>query len=334
MSEPQSPALAEAWSRFDRAAEHAAGASIRALFDAESDRLQRLTLEAGPLTLDLSKQSWTTEGVEACLNLAAAAGLETARGRLFAGEAVNTSEDRAVLHPALRAGPGGRFSAKGGPISDAVKSGKARMQALADDVRSGAVRGATGQAFKAILHIGIGGSDLGPRLVWEALKPLNPQIELRFAANVDPAEIVAAMQGLDPATTLVVAVSKTFTTQETLANAEFARAWLRETLGEEGARRHFAAVSAAPDKAEVFGVDRERVFAFWDWVGGRYSVWSAVGLSCAIALGWDVFERFLQGAGDDGAGPGVEPQRPGPGRARRRSLRPAASPAAGLPPAA
>jgi glucose-6-phosphate isomerase len=296
MTEPQSPALAEAWTRFDRAAERAAGASIRDLFDAEPDRLQRLTLQAGPIRLDLSKQSWTAEGLVACLNLASVAGIEAARARLFAGEAVNTSEDRAVLHPALRAGEGGRFAAKGEPVSESVREGLARMKALADGVRSGAIRGATDLPFKAILHIGIGGSDLGPRLVWEALKPLDPQIELRFAANVDPAEIVQAMVGLDPATTLVVAVSKTFTTQETLANAAFARAWLRETLGEDGARKHFAAVSAAPDKAEAFGVDRDRVFAFWDWVGGRYSVWSAVGLSCAIALGWEAFEGFLQGA--------------------------------------
>jgi len=170
------------------------------------------------------------------------------------------------------------------------------MRALADGVRSGAVRGATGERFKAVVHIGIGGSDLGPRLVWEALRPLDPAIELRFAANVDPSEIAVALEELDPATTLVVAVSKTFTTLETLANAEAARAWLRAGLGEAGAKAHFAAVSAAPDKAVAFGVDPDRVFAFWDWVGGRFSIWSAVGLSCAIALGWEAFEGFLAGA--------------------------------------
>jgi glucose-6-phosphate isomerase len=170
------------------------------------------------------------------------------------------------------------------------------MKALADGIRSGAIRGAGGDPFRTIVHIGIGGSDLGPRLVWEALRPVDAPIELRFAANVDPSEIAAALAGLDPASTLVVAVSKTFTTQETLANAEAARAWLRAALGEDGARAHFAAVSAAPDKAQAFGVDPDRVFAFWDWVGGRFSVWSAVGLSCAIALGWEAFEGFLGGA--------------------------------------
>jgi glucose-6-phosphate isomerase len=292
----QTLALHDAWTRFDRAAERAASADIAALFEAEPLRLHRLTLEAGPVRLDLSKQSWTAEGIDACLGLAAAAGIEAARARLFAGDAVNTSEGRAVLHPALRAGPGAGFAAAGEPVSPAVLDGRARMRALAAAVRSGEAKGATGQPFRAILHIGIGGSDLGPRLVWEALKPIDPQIDLRFVANVDPAEISAALMGLDPATTLVVAVSKTFTTQETLANAEFARAWLRAALGEAGAAKHFAAVSAAPDKAVAFGVDPDRVFAFWDWVGGRYSVWSAVGLSCAIALGWETFQEFLDGA--------------------------------------
>jgi glucose-6-phosphate isomerase len=268
---------------------------IAELFAAEPDRLARTGISAAGLTLDLSKQSWTAEGMEACLGLAAAAGVETARARLFGGEAVNSSEDRAVLHPALRAGAGGRFSAKGEPVSEAVRAGRAKMKALADGVRAGDIRGATGKRFRAVVHIGIGGSDLGPRLVWEALKPVGPAIELRFAANVDPAEITAALAGLDPATTLVVAVSKTFTTQETLANAEAARAWLREALG-EGANAHFAAVSAAPDKAAAFGVEPERVFEFWDWVGGRFSIWSAVALSCAIALGWEAFEGFLAGA--------------------------------------
>ncbi|MDE2486250.1 MAG: glucose-6-phosphate isomerase, partial [Alphaproteobacteria bacterium] len=168
-------------------------------------------------------------------------------------------------------------------------------RAFADDVRSGKRRGATGQPFNAILHIGIGGSDLGPRLVWEALKPLVPQIDLRFAANVDPAELAAALSGLNPAETLVVVVSKTFTTLETLTNAQAARAWLRAALGER-ADAHLVAVSAAPDKARDFGVPSGQVFAFWDWVGGRYSLWSAVGLSCAVALGFDVFERLLAGA--------------------------------------
>jgi glucose-6-phosphate isomerase len=299
MSDPENPALTQAWTRFDLAAERAASVSIAPLFAAEPDRLERLTLDAGPLMLDLSKQSWTAEGVDACLALAQAAGVEAARERMFAGEAVNTSEDRAVMHPALRAESHQAYSAKGELVTPEVIRGRQRMWSLATDIRRGEIRGATGETFKAVLHIGIGGSDLGPRLVWEALRPLNPQIDLRFAANVDPSEAAAAMAGLDPATTLVVVVSKTFTTQETLANAGFAREWLRAALGEEGAKAHLVAVSAAPERAAAFGVDPDRVFAFWDWVGGRYSVWSAVGLSCAIALGWqDGFQAFLTGASE------------------------------------
>ncbi len=288
-------ALDQAWRNFDAAAERAAGARIVEMFDAEPDRLSRLTVEACGLTLDLSKQAWTAEGLDACLALAEAAWVQDARTAMFAGAAVNTSEDRAVLHTALRAPAGASFAAKGEPVSAAVEEGRARMKALADAVRSGATRGATGLPFRSIVHIGIGGSDLGPRLVWEALRPLEPQIQLRFAANVDPAEIAAALAGLDPATTLVVIVSKTFTTQETLANAEAARAWLQAALG-KGADGHLVAVSAAPDKAVAFGVAADRVFAFWDWVGGRFSIWSAVGLSCAIGLGWDRFQGFLDGA--------------------------------------
>ncbi|MCI3181480.1 glucose-6-phosphate isomerase [Caulobacter sp. CCUG 60055] len=289
--------LAAAWSRLDAAARETEAIRIQDCFTAEPDRLARMTLDAAGLFLDLSKQAWTAAGLDAALSLAAAAGVEAQRARLFAGEAVNTSEDRAVLHPALRAPRGAAFAAKGQPVSSEVEAGRAAMRAFADGVRSGAIAGAAGKPFRKVLHIGIGGSDLGPRLVWEALRPLDPQIELRFTANVDGAEIAAALEGLDPAETLVVAVSKTFTTLETMANAEAARAWLRAALGEAG-DAHLVAVSANPQAAQAFGVPAERVFAFWDWVGGRYSIWSAVGLSCAVGLGWERFQAFLDGAAE------------------------------------
>jgi glucose-6-phosphate isomerase len=294
----QSQTLAAAWATFDAAAERGAAVRIADLFASESDRLARLTLKAAGLELDLSKQAFTREGLDACLGLARAADVEGARAKLFEGFAVNTSEHRAVLHPALRAPDGATYLAAGEPVSADVEAGRLRMKALADGIASGAVRGATGERFKTIVHIGIGGSDLGPRLVWEALRPLGGPMELRFAANVDGQEIEAALYGLDPATTLVMVVSKTFTTLETLANAEAARAWLQASLGEEGAKGHFAAVSAAPDKAVAFGMAPDKVFAFWDWVGGRFSIWSAVGLSCAIALGFDRFQGFLDGAAE------------------------------------
>lgn len=264
-------------------------------FAAEPDRLERLTTDAAGLHLDLSKQAWSLDGFEAALTLARASGVEAARASLFAGERVNRSEGRAVLHPALRAPQGAEFRADGESVSGDVEEGRRAMQAFVEGVRSGKIAGSAGRPFRAVLHIGIGGSDLGPRLVWEALRPLDAPIELRFAANVDGAEIAAALHGLDPVETLVVIVSKTFTTQETMANAQAARAWLRAALG-EGADVHLAAVSAAPETAGRFGVAPERVFGFRDWVGGRFSVWSAVGLSCAIGLGWEAWQAFLDGA--------------------------------------
>jgi glucose-6-phosphate isomerase len=293
-----SPAVIEAaWSRLLAAAAAARGVRLLRLFDSEPERMERLILDSAGLHLDFAKQAWTVEGLDAALALAKAAGVEAARERMFAGDAINASERRAVLHTALRAPEGSTFAAMGEPVSTEVDTMRRRMKDFADAVRSGAIRGATGEPIRSVLHIGIGGSDLGPRLVWEALKPLTPKVDLRFAANVDGSEIAAAIEGLDPRSTLVVIVSKTFTTQETLANAEAARAWLHAAMGPVG-DAHLVAVSAAPDKAEAFGVPAERVFAFWDWVGGRYSLWSAVGLSCAIGLGWDVFAEMLAGAAD------------------------------------
>ena len=284
-----------AWTALYADAEAASRRRIVDLYAAEPDRLEQMTTDAAGLHLDLSKQPWSQAGFAAALTLARTAGVEAARGRLFAGEPVNRSEDRAVMHMALRAPDGAEFTAKGEPVSAEVEAGRGKMRAFAAAVRSGEITGATGRPFRAVVHLGIGGSDLGPRLVWEALRPLDASIQLRFAGNVDGFEIAQALHGLDPAETLVVAVSKTFTTQETMANAEAARAWLREALG-AGADSHLAAVSAAPDAAQAFGVPPERVFGFRDWVGGRYSVWSAVGLSCAIGLGWDVFQDMLDGA--------------------------------------
>jgi glucose-6-phosphate isomerase len=288
--------LDAAWAALNAAAERARVRRISSLFAAEPDRLARLTVGAADLTLDLSKQPWSLADLADMLDLARTAGVEAARGRLFGGEIVNRSEHRPALHVALRASDGAGLKAADVEVSGEVDATRAAMKAFADGVGAGSITGSADRPFRAILHIGIGGSDLGPRLVWEALRPLDPKIELRFAANVDPAELAQAITGLDPAETLVVIVSKTFTTLETLANAEAARAWLRASLGEAAADQHLAAVSAAPDKAQAFGVPADRVFAFWDWVGGRYSLWSAVGLSCATALGYAAFEALLAGA--------------------------------------
>lgn len=286
--------LDAAWRRLRAAGAKAASRSIAGLFGVEPGRLETLSLEACGLYLDLSKQPWSSADLALALDLAQAAEIEVARDRLFAGEAVNASEDRAALHMALRAPDGAAFRAKGEAVSTEVEAVRNAVAAFAGEVRSGERRGATRRPFRAVVHIGIGGSDFGPRLVWEALRAADPDIELRFVANVDPAEIAQALSGLDPAQTLVVVVSKTFTTQETMANAQIARGWLRDALGPE-ADRHLVAVSASPETAQAFGVSADHIFGFRDWVGGRYSVWSSVGLSCAIALGPDVFAELLAG---------------------------------------
>jgi len=290
--------LDAAWTRLETAAKAAGEKRIVEFFDTEPQRLETLTLDVAGLHLDLSKQAWDEAGLEAALDLAHAAGVEAARARMLGGEAINSSEGRAVLHVALRAKSNADIKAQGVPVMADVEAVRSRMKAFADAVRSGEIKGATGKPFKAILHIGIGGSDLGPRLLWDALRPVKPEIDLRFVANVDGAEFLLTTADLDPEETLVVVVSKTFTTQETMSNAAAARAWLVAALGEEGANAHLAAVSTALDKTSAFGVADERVFGFWDWVGGRYSLWSAVSLSVAVAAGWDVFQGFLDGAAE------------------------------------
>jgi glucose-6-phosphate isomerase len=284
-----------AWSRLKAAGEEARRRCIVDLFAAEPERLAKLSIKAAGLDLDVSKQPWSLADLDVCLELARSAGVEAARDRQFAGEVVNASEGRAALHMALRAPVGSSFQAQGEPVSAEIDAMRGRMAAFAAALRSGAHTGATGKPIRSVVHIGIGGSDFGPRLVWDALKPVDLQIEVRFVANVDPADVTAALTGLDPAETLVVVVSKTFTTQETMTNAEAARAWLRAALG-PAADAQLVAVSAAPDVAQAFGVPADQVFGFRDWVGGRYSVWSSVGLSCVIGLGPDVFERLLAGA--------------------------------------
>ena len=270
------------------------GACIAHQFAADPRRVERMGVEAAGLYVDVSKQSWSAEGFEAALDLARTCDVEGRRDGLFAGEAVNGTEGRAVLHPALRAADGADFHALGEAVSAEVAANRKALADYATDIGSGAETGGSKQPFTAIVHIGIGGSDLGPRLVWEALRPLEPTIDLRFVANIDPRAMGEALAGLDPETTLVVVVSKTFTTQETLANADLAKAWLAESLSARRLPRHLVGVTAAPDKAQAWGCGR--TFGFRDWVGGRYSLWSSVSLSVAIALGWDVFERLLAGA--------------------------------------
>ena len=286
--------LDQARERLNTLARRDADGSILARFTTEPERLARLTLEAAGLYLDLSKQSWSLQGLEVGLDLARSAGLEAAQTRMFAGETLNPSEGRAVLHAALRAEDGANFAARGTPVSGDVEAARAAMRTLAQGLRSGRHTAADGRPITSVVHIGIGGSDLGPRMVWTALKPLNPAIDVRFVANIDGSDLAEALSGLDPKRTLVVVVSKTFTTLETLANAEQARTWLQAGVGEAGIAAHLVGVSAVPQRARAFGCGE--VLDFADWVGGRFSLWSAVGTSLAIGLGWEVFSRLLDGA--------------------------------------
>ncbi len=271
----------ERYAKLEAIAAKAAG--ISELFKLEPGRMDEFVLREGPLRADFSKQAISAEAKEQLFHLAADCQLEHWRKKFFDGDKINTTEDRAVLHPALR-GVGGDKA-----VQKQVKDMRAKLRGFAEKIRNGG-------KYKSILHIGIGGSDLGPRLIADALAAStdNP-FELRFAENVDGASINDALGGLDPKTTLVIVVSKSFSTQETRMNAESARDWLSDKLGKK-AGANFIAVTANRAGAEEFGVASDQIFDFWDWVGGRYSVWSAVGLSLQIAFGSDAFDEFLDGA--------------------------------------
>ena len=289
--------LTDSWAALER--HHATfDRGLRDLFDADPDRASRFTVEVGDLTVDFSKNLITGETVELLADLAAEADLADRRSAMFAGEAINTTEQRAVLHTALRAPRGASVLVDGDNVVDEVHDVLDRMASFAERVRSGAWRGATGERIATVVNIGIGGSDLGPAMAYRALAAFRqPGLEVRFVANVDPADFVEETRDLDPATTLFIVASKSFTTQETLSNATAARSWLLAglDLGPEAVAKHFVALSTNDTAVAEFGIDTANMFGFWDWVGGRYSVDSAIGLSLMIAIGPEEFEAFLAG---------------------------------------
>jgi len=274
-----------------------AGVHLRELFAQDPDRGEALTLQAGDLTLDYSKNRLTTETVELLVALAERAGLRRRIDAMFAGERINVTEQRAVGHVALRMPTGGSFVVEGDNVAPPVHEVLGRMRRFADEVRSGAWTGATGRRIRNLVNIGIGGSDLGPAMAYEALVDFSHRdLTVRFVSNVDGADIWEATRDLDAAETLFIVCSKTFTTSETLTNARTARDWLLGALDDPDAvRRHFVAVSTNADEVATFGIDPDNMFGFWDWVGGRYSVDSAVGLSLMVAIGPDRFDEFLAG---------------------------------------
>jgi glucose-6-phosphate isomerase len=286
----------EAWRALAAHAEVVRDLHLRDLFAADPGRAEAMSVDAGDLHLDYSKNRVTRETMTLLADLARETRLEERIEAMFRGEHVNTTEDRPALHVALRAPAGEVITVDGTDVVPLVQGVLERMAAMADAVRERRWLGHAGRPVRNVVNIGIGGSDLGPAMACEALRDFaDPSITVRFVSNVDAADIETALADLDPAETLFIVSSKTFTTVETLTNARTARAWLTAHLGSDAVARHFAAVSANPAAAADFGIDPACVFEMWDWVGGRYSFDSAIGLSLMIAVGPERFRQMLAG---------------------------------------
>ena len=271
---------------------------LREFFRTDPDRGRRMVVEAGDLHLDYSKHRLRQETMDTLIALAARVGVERWRDAMFAGEHINTTEDRAVLHVALRLPPGERLNVDRRDVAADVHGVLARMGEISDEIRSGVWRGASGRPIRSVVNIGIGGSDLGPAMAYEALRDYADEgISCRFVSNIDPVDLWAKTNDLDPAETLFVVCSKTFTTLETLTNARSAKAWLLSRLGvgEEAVAHHFAAVSTNAPAVAAFGIDPANMLEVWDWVGGRYSYDSAIGLALMVAIGRERFAEMLGG---------------------------------------
>ncbi len=285
-----------AWNHVGSIIERIGSTTLRELFAVDPDRASRYTVAAGDLVIDLSKNLLTDELLEALLALTEAAGLRSQIEAMFTGVHINSSENRAVLHTALRNPGSSPQTVDGQNITADVHEVLDSMERFSDRVRSGAWTGATGKRIRLVVNIGIGGSDLGPSMAYQALGHYrSPEIRCRFVSNVDGADLWSVLADADPAETLFVVSSKTFTTIETITNATSARTWLVERLGVDAVAKHFVAVSTNASKVEAFGIDPANMFVFWDFVGGRYSMDSAIGVSLMIAVGADNFRQMLAG---------------------------------------
>ena len=290
------PSQGQAWARLSELARDLRDRHLRDLFADEPDRGPAWTLEGAGLRVDFSKQRLTHEVMDALIALAHEQGVLERRDAMFAGEPINTTEGRAVLHTALRLPPEAHLEVDGTEVVAGVHGVLARMASFAERVRDGQWLGASGERIRNIVNIGIGGSDLGPAMAYTALRFYSDRaMTFRFVSNVDPTDITEALLGLDPEQTLFIVASKTFGTQETLTNAKAARAWIVDALGEGAVESHFVAVSTNAERVAAFGIDTANMFGFWDWVGGRYSMDSAIGLSTMIAIGPDRFREMLEG---------------------------------------
>lgn len=292
-----SPIALPEWKALEKKAAAIRKTGLKALFDADPLRFSQYHLKLDGLLLDYSKNIFDAETLDLLFDLAKAMDLDGAKRALLSGEKINITENRAVMHTALRnMGPAPKYVA-GIDVMPDVRRVRKQMQEFTNAVRTGTHRGFTGEQITQVVNIGIGGSDLGPKMVYEALRFLPNAIKTHYVSNVDGADWAEVRKELDPATTLFIIASKTFTTQETMANAASARLWFLQNGGtEKGIAQHFVAVSTNAEKVQEFGIAPENMFVFWDWVGGRYSLWSAIGLSVAVAYGYAVFEELLAGA--------------------------------------
>lgn len=286
----------KAWKDLEKNYAAIRGETMRDMFAADPNRFEEFSISLDSLLLDYSKNRINGETMKLLIDLAKEAGLEKARGAMFSGEKINTTENRAVLHTALRNRSDRPVYVDGKDVMPQIKAVLEKMKTFSTAVRDGQWKGATGKAMTDVVNIGIGGSDLGPVMVVEALKHYQKKgLNTHFVSNVDGTHIVETLKDLNPETTLFIVASKTFTTQETLTNAKTARDWLVAALGEDAVAKHFVALSTNTEEVKKFGIDPANMFEFWDWVGGRYSLWSAIGLSIAIAVGYDNFVELLTG---------------------------------------
>lgn len=290
------PTQTKAWKSLQAHFEEVKDIHIKTLFEKDAQRAFKFSINWNDFLVDYSKNRIDEKTLELLLQLAEECELKDAINKYFEGDLINATEKRAVLHTALRADENSNIQVDGVNVLPEVISVKKQMKQFSEDVISGKRKGFTGKAFTDVVNIGIGGSDLGPVMVCEALKYYKNQLNIHFISNVDGDHVMEVIKHLNPETTLFVIVSKTFTTQETLSNATTAKAWFLKSAKQEDVAKHFVAVSTNLPKIAEFGIASENVFPMWDWVGGRFSLWSAVGLTIALSVGYDNFEKLLQGA--------------------------------------
>jgi glucose-6-phosphate isomerase len=291
------PTKLESWKALQQHYKQVKKLHLRDLFKKDPKRFEKFSVRFGDLLLDYSKNRITSETMKLLMQLAREAKVKKWIEKMFDGEKINFTENRAVLHVALRNRSKHAIYVDGNDVMPAVRAELSKMKSFAQEVRSGKWKGYSGKAMTDIVNIGIGGSDLGPLMVCEALKPYSSKLNVHFVSNVDGTHISETLKKVNPETTLFLIASKTFTTQETMTNAQTAKAWFLKSAKESAAvAKHFAALSTNGKAVSEFGIDTKNMFGFWDWVGGRYSLWSAIGLSIVLYIGFENFEELLQGA--------------------------------------